>query len=146
MKKNIFSYFLFILSILGCKNHDNQLINKTAEMPFLDKNMAEKLVKLSLNCVNKKYPYKIGYRFQNKEWVKPHYEITPSFYGCWDWHSAVHGHWTMVKILKMFPDISLKNEIRSKLQNNLSRENLEKEYLLNLEFFLLASSIGPHKI
>ena len=128
MKKNIFSYFLFIISILGCKNHDNQLINKTAEMPFLDKTMAEKLVKLSLNCVNKKYPYKIGYRFQNKEWVKPHYEITPSFYGCWDWHSAVHGHWTMVKILKMFPDISLKNEIRSKLQNNLSRENLEKEY------------------
>ena len=128
MKNNIFYLFLFTLSILNCKNHDDKLINKTGEMPSLDITMAEKLVKLSLDCVNKKYPYKIGYRFQNEKWVKPHYEITPSFYGCWDWHSAVHGHWTMVKILKMFPDISLKNEIRLKLKNNLSKENLEKEY------------------
>ena len=128
MKNNIFYFFLFTLSILSCKNHDDKLINKTGEMPSLDITMAEKLVKLSLDCVNKKYPYKIGYRFQNEKWVKPHYEITPSFYGCWDWHSAVHGHWTMVKILKMFPDISLKNEIRLKLKNNLSKENLEKEY------------------
>ena len=128
MKNNIFYFFLFTLSILSCKNHDDKLINNTGEMPSLDITMAEKLVKLSLDCVNKKYPYKIGYRFQNEKWVKPHYEITPSFYGCWDWHSAVHGHWTMVKILKMFPDISLKNEIRLKLKNNLSKENLEKEY------------------
>ena len=128
MKNIIFCLSLIILSIFSCKNHENQLINKKAEMPLLDINMAEKLVKLSLNCVNKKYPYKIGYRFKDEKWVKPHYEITPSFYGCWDWHSAVHGHWTMVKILKIFPDISLKDEIRSRLKKNLSEENLKKEY------------------
>ena len=75
--------------------------------PVLDEARAVELVKLSLNCVEREFPYKIGYRFDSEEWIKPHYEVTPSFYGCWDWHSAVHGHWTMTKILKMFPDISV---------------------------------------
>ena len=51
MKKIIFCLSLFSLLIFSCKN---QLINKKTEMPLLDINMAEKLVKLSLNCVNKK--------------------------------------------------------------------------------------------
>ena len=75
--------------------------------PVLDEARAVELVKLSLNCVEREFPYKIGYRFDSEEWIKPHYEVTPSFYGCWDWHSAVHGHWTMTKILKMFPNISV---------------------------------------
>ena len=61
MKNNIFYLFLFTLSMLSCKNHDDKLINKTEEMPSLDITMAEKLVKLSLDCVNKKYPYKIDF-------------------------------------------------------------------------------------
>ena len=85
-------------------NKDDQkesVIEQTA-LPFLDEKAAEKLIALSLDCVDKKYPYSIGYRFVNEDWIKPHYEVTPSFYGCWDWHSAVHGHWAMVKVLKKF--------------------------------------------
>ena len=96
--------------------------------PVLDKARAVELVKLSLNCVEREFPYKIGYRFDSEEWIKPHYEVTPSFYGCWDWHSAVHGHWTMTKILKMFPNISVGDSIRTKLRNNLSAEKLEVEF------------------
>ena len=123
------SYFIYIIFffLFSCKQEINQEY-KTLNMPLLDEEKAEKLVQLSLDCVDKKYPYKIGYRFIDEEWVKPHHQITPSFFGCWDWHSAVHGHWTMVKILKLFPDISLKEEIRSKLRKNLSKENLDKEY------------------
>ena len=79
MKNNIFYLFLFTLSILSCKTHDDKLINKTEEMPSIDITMAEKLVKLSLDCVNKKYPYKIGYRFQNEKWVKPHMKLPHHF-------------------------------------------------------------------
>ena len=121
-------YFLIIILIFGCTN-----TNETNEIKNikLDESLASELVSLSTKCVDKKYPYKIGYRFVNKDWIKPHYEITPSFYGCWDWHSAVHGHWAMVKILKDFPELSERDIILNKLEKNLSKENLSKE----LEFF-----------
>ena len=112
------------------RNKDDQkesVIEQTA-LPFLDEKAAEKLIALSLDCVDKKFPYSIGYRFVNEDWIKPHYEVTPSFYGCWDWHSAVHGHWAMVKVLKKFPEIPLADSLRSKLRKNLSKERLEKEF------------------
>ena len=121
-------YFLIIILIFGCTNTNESNEIKNIK---LDESLASELVSLSTKCVDKKYPYKIGYRFVNKDWIKPHYEITPSFYGCWDWHSAVHGHWAMVKILKDFPELSERDIILNKLEKNLSKENLSKE----LEFF-----------
>ena len=117
----------FLLLTFGCTDSKEEKIENIK----LDAKLAKELVSLSLKCVDQKYPYKIGYRFTNENWLKPHYEITPSFYGCWDWHSAVHGHWAMVKILKDFPKISNRDIILSKLDKNLSEENLNKEY----EFF-----------
>ena len=118
---------IFFLFIQGCKTNDEKKI----ESIKLDEKLAKELVSLSVKCVDQKYPYKIGYRYIDENWIKPHYEITPSFYGCWDWHSAVHGHWAMVKVLKEFPEISERDKIISKLEKNLSQENLNKEY----EFF-----------
>ena len=135
MHKHILSTSTLIILLIfnfSCTkdNNDDQkesVIEETA-MPFLDEKAAEKLIALSLDCVDKKFPYSIGYRFVNEDWIKPHYEVTPSFYGCWDWHSAVHGHWAMVKVLKKFPEISLADSLRSKLRKNLSKERLEKEF------------------
>ena len=122
-----------ILLITSCspkKHSTSSLLQSLPDVsaPILDEERAVELVNLSLKCVDKKFPYKIGYRFNSPEWIKPHYEVTPSFYGCWDWHSAVHGHWTMIKILKLFPNISVKDEIRLKLRKNLSKKRLEAEY------------------
>ena len=125
MRIFILTFFLFSI---GC-SYKQELQN--IENIKLNENLAKELVSLSIKCVDKKYPYKIGYRFVDEGWLKPHYEITPSFYGCWDWHSAVHGHWAMVKILKDFPEISDRDIIIEKLDNNLSEMNLNKE----LEFF-----------
>ena len=128
----IASFFLIIL-IISCspsKKSTSSLLKSLPEVssPILDEARAIELVNLSLKCVDKKFPYKIGYRFDSPEWIKPHYEVTPSFYGCWDWHSAVHGHWTMIKILKIFPNISVRDSIRSKLRKNLNKERLDAEY------------------
>ena len=91
MKKIII--FIFIL-IASCSTPEKNSIDY--KDLILTENLASKLISLSINCVDEQYPYKIGYRFIDESWIKPHYEITPSFYGCWDWHSAVHGHWAMV--------------------------------------------------
>ena len=109
----------------------NTNISKQEDILQIDVSQAQDLIKLSIDCVDKKFPYKIGYRFISDEWIKPHYELTPSFYGCWDWHSAVHGHWAMVKILKEYPNIPERDSIIQKLKNNLTKENLDKEF----EFF-----------
>ena len=119
---------LICVLLISCNNHQKLENLQTFN---INEEKASKLISLSINCVDKKFPYKIGYRFIDKDWIRPHYEITPSFYGCWDWHSAVHGHWAMVKIVKEFPNIPEKEIILQKLKKNLSQENLRKE----LEFF-----------
>ncbi len=113
-----------IILIIACSENKAEKIENIR----LNDKLANELVSLSVKCVDKKYPYKIGYRYIDESWLKPHYELTPSFYGCWDWHSAVHGHWAMVKILKDFPEVADKDVILSKLDKNLSKENLNKEF------------------
>ena len=53
--------------------------------------------------------------------------LHPAFYGCFDWHSSVHGHWMLVRLLKLFPTLPGAGEIRSALQRNLVADNLQAE-------------------
>ncbi len=123
-QKNKTYVLLFLLLFSACIDSKQEKIENIK----LNQKLANELVSLSVKCVDQKYPYKIGYRYIDESWLKPHYELTPSFYGCWDWHSAVHGHWAMVKILKDFPEIADRDIILSKLDKNLSEENLNKEF------------------
>ena len=123
-QKNKIYVLLFLLLFSACLDSKQEKIENIR----LNEKLANELVSLSVKCVDQKYPYKIGYRYSDESWLKPHYELTPSFYGCWDWHSAVHGHWAMVKILKDFPEIADRDIILSKLDKNLSEENLNKEF------------------
>tara|TARA_B100000614_G_C14551011_1_gene493963 strand:+ start:50 stop:1144 length:1095 start_codon:yes stop_codon:yes gene_type:complete len=123
-QKNKIYVLLFLLLFSACLDSKQEKIENIK----LNQKLANELVSLSVKCVDQKYPYKIGYRYIDESWLKPHYELTPSFYGCWDWHSAVHGHWAMVKILKDFPEIADRDIILSKLDKNLSEENLNKEF------------------
>ena len=54
-------------------------------------------------------------------------ELHPIFYGCFDWHSSVHGYWTIVSLLKKFPELDADNRIKNKLLQNFSKENIERE-------------------
>jgi hypothetical protein len=53
--------------------------------------------------------------------------IHPAFYGCYDWHSSVHGHWMLVRLLRLFPDLPEAKDIRKALGRNLSAENIQAE-------------------
>lgn len=58
-------------------------------------------------------------------------KLHPAFFGCFDWHSSVHGHWMLVRLLKLFPDLETAPAIRKALNENLTAENIriEVEYL-----------------
>lgn len=54
-------------------------------------------------------------------------ELHPAFFGCFDWHSSVHGHWTLVRLLRLFPGLQMETDIRAALDANLTAENLAAE-------------------
>jgi hypothetical protein len=88
---------------------------------------AQSLSQLSLACVHREYPNKPGHVMNDESEVLSPSTLHPAFYGCFDWHSAVHGHWTLVRLLKSFPDIPNGADIRAALDQNLTAENIRAE-------------------
>jgi hypothetical protein len=70
----------------------------------LDQASVENFANLALECVHQEYPNKIGHVMMSDDDVDPPRKLTPSFYGCFDWHSSVHGHWLLTRLAKLYPD------------------------------------------
>lgn len=85
------------------------------------------LAQLPLKCMQHEFPYKTGIVFADSSLIAPPKTYHPAFYGCFDWHSSVHGHWMLVRLLKMFPNLPNAALIRQKLTENLSAENIHTE-------------------
>lgn len=92
---------------------------------------------LALKNIHREYPNKTGDVLSGPEAVKSPKALHPAFYGCFDWHSSVHGHWMLVKLLKDYPQHPVCEAIRKNLAINLTKENLDAE----LEYF----SADEHK-
>ena len=82
---------------------------------------------LALACVDREYPNQIRHVMTSDDDVGTPRQLTPAFYGCFDWHSAVHGHWLLVRLSRLFPDAEFVAQARVKLAANLSRSNLLAE-------------------
>ena len=83
--------------------------------------------KLALANIHTEYPNKPGNVVWDEASVRTPRAMHPAFYGCFDWHSSVHGHWMLIRLLKDYPDHPMQAEIRQKLAQNLTAENLKKE-------------------
>src|SRR3981189_3322970 len=77
-----------------------------------DQAQATRFARLALDCVHKEYPNKIAHSLNSDADVKPPRELTPAFYGCYDWHSSVHGHWLLVRLARLFPQSDFVPEAR----------------------------------
>ena len=82
---------------------------------------------LALDCVHREYPNKISHVMQSADDAKPPRDLTPAFYGCYDWHSSVHGHWLLTRLLNTHPETVLADEIRTALSQSFTPENFEGE-------------------
>ena len=89
--------------------------------------LATRLVALSLHCVDREYPNKPGDVQASAAEVLPPRKLHPAFYGCFDWHSAVHGHWTMARVLRRWPGNAAAAQIRETLDRHLTSEALAAE-------------------
>ncbi|MEM7458506.1 MAG: DUF2891 domain-containing protein [Pseudomonadota bacterium] len=82
---------------------------------------------LALDCVHRQYPNKISHVLQSDADAKPPRALTPVFYGCFDWHSSVHGHWLLTRLLNTNPNSVLADEIRAKLATSFTAEKFAGE-------------------
>lgn len=98
-----------------------------AEEAVLDAERAAEFVALSLHCADREYPNKPGDVVVDDRSVKPPRELHPAFFGCYDWHSSVHGHWAMVRVLRRFPDVARAEEMRALLNAHLAPERMAVE-------------------
>ncbi len=88
---------------------------------------ANQLAALPIKCLQQEYPNKLSQMLIDSSEILSPAELHPAFYGCFDWHSSVHGHWSLVFLLNRFPDLDKKSEIIEKLETNLSKENITAE-------------------
>lgn len=88
---------------------------------------ASRLVQLPLKCLQQEYPNKLNQVLNDSSALLSPQVLHPAFYGCFDWHSSVHGHWLLVRILKQFPQLPEAAEIRQKLNEQLTAQNIQIE-------------------
>ncbi len=119
-----------MLAFAGCQSGKQPAREKnsvTVQPLRLTRQEAEKLVKLPLKCIHKEYPDKPGEVLASAKDLKSPRAMHPCFYGCFDWHSAVHGHWSLVKLLKEYPGLKEADTLRRLLKEQISKDKSQKK-------------------
>ena len=95
--------------------------------PSVDAPLAARFARLALACVHQEYPNKISHTLSGDADARVPRELTPAFYGCYDWHSSVHGHWLLARVARLAPDAPFASDARAALARSLTAENLAGE-------------------
>jgi hypothetical protein len=112
----------------GCVAEEVQpSVDPGPAFPTLDREAASVFAGLALKGITREYPNKLDHVMNGPEEVQSPSALHPAFYGSYDWHSCVHGHWMLVRLLKRFPDLPEAAEIRGTLGSLLTAENIAAE-------------------
>src|SRR5205823_582491 len=95
--------------------------------PTLTRASASAFARLALKAVNKEYPNKPEHVLAGPDDIKDPKTLHPAFYGCYDWHSSVHGHWMLARLLRLFPDLPEAKDIQTALASHFTADHLKAE-------------------
>lgn len=118
---------------LACGNPDTQTktsaIGSETDESFisLSEEQAAAIFSLPVHCLEVEYPNKLGQVLGSDADLKPPKALRPLFYGCFDWHSSVHGYWSIMELLKEFPSLDTTNQVRELLRKHITPENVAVE-------------------
>lgn len=118
---------VLIVILFGAVSINAQVKNSSAPSLSLTRSEASHFAKLALKCVSREYPNKPEHVLNDSQDAQNPKWFHPAFYGCYDWHSSVHGHWMLVRLLRLFPDLAEAKDIRKAIGDNLSAENITAE-------------------
>ncbi|GAB5417366.1 MAG: DUF2891 domain-containing protein [Crocinitomicaceae bacterium] len=130
------AFFLLVLIIVACdssadkgavQKHDDSKELVPVEPLKLTQAQAEDLAELPIKCIDQEYPNKLNQVISGNEDLRSPQSLHPAFYGCFDWHSSVHGHWSLVRLLRTFPNLKQRSQIIAGLQAHITPENIAGE-------------------
>ena len=111
----------------------------------LDASAAARFAGLALKCLHAEYPNHISHTLDSDADARPPQALNPAFYGCYDWHSDVHGHWLLVRLVRLFPDAPFAPAARRELARSLRADNIAGElaYLKRADRASFELETGP---
>ncbi|MEM6631764.1 MAG: DUF2891 domain-containing protein [Bacteroidota bacterium] len=112
--------------ISGCNPADSLPMN-SLDLEPLSSDQAMHFAGLAARCIQEEYPNKLSHVMNDSSEVISPQEIHPAFYGCFDWHSSVHGHWMLIRLLRTFPDMPEAPRYRKMIAENLTQEKIREE-------------------
>lgn len=128
MKKSLILYTFLGLLAMSCQPGNDSLEEKPVIKGIeLTLEEANRLAAMPLHCMQVEYPNKLNQTLESEAYLKGPKELHPAFYGCFDWHSSVHGHWMLVSLLRQFPQLDQADMVKGILLENISKENIEAE-------------------
>ena len=121
--------FIFVVALFAFQTiqANGQVNNPKLQGVSLSESQASHFARLALKCVAREYPNKPEHVMNDSGDVQSPKALHPAFYGCYDWHSSVHGHWMLVRLLRTFPNLSAAADIRKAIRENLTAEHIQIE-------------------
>lgn len=92
----------------------------------LEDDLLEQLAEHPLACITTEYPH-YAFAMDGPDDLVPPSTMHPIFYGCFDWHSAVHSHWSLVRQLRVFDDHPMRESIIEAIDAGMTDANAEAE-------------------
>lgn len=87
----------------------------------------QRFAQLAIDGIDREYPYHLLHLLPNAEPFDAPRALTPVFYGCFDWHSAVHGHWLVARAMSVLHGSDFARLCREALDRSLTPEALKTE-------------------
>jgi len=89
--------------------------------------LASKFAGLALAGIGREWPHAYQHLAQRPADVRSPRELHPAFFGCFDWHSSVHGHWALARLLRLYPALPSAARIRAALEESLTKVHVDGE-------------------
>src|SRR5690606_1337352 len=102
------------------KNDQAETATPTKTSIELTEQQAASIFSLPVHCLEIEYPNKLGQVLGSDEDLKSPKSLRPIFYGCFDWHSSVHGYWSIVELLKAYPNLDSAGNVRAMLNKHIT--------------------------
>lgn len=129
MRSVIALLVVVLISLVGCgEPQEQEPVAAVRSIPEARPGVVEdRFARLALSCVHQEYPNKISHVLSSDADARTPRELTPAFYGCFDWHSSVHGHWLLVRLLRMDPETPFRDAMIAALGQSITAENIAAE-------------------
>ncbi len=96
-------------------------------MTSLYADLAARLAGIALGHVRQEYPHKLDHVLLEEEDARPPHLLHPIFYGSFDWHSCVHGWWTLLTLRRVFPEMPAAGAIRALADDSFTPAKVQAE-------------------